>query len=132
MVSPWGPVTAGPGGVTILRVLPEWEQEPCHRTLYTALGAPESAPDNGPLFPGGRLAKTLRSRGQRSLLAVLVASRREAGLTQRELAERLGKPASYIGKIETGERRLDLVEFVAIAKALKVDPRVLFERFLSW
>jgi transcriptional regulator with XRE-family HTH domain len=78
------------------------------------------------------LAKTLRSRGHRALMAVLVASRREAGLTQAQAAERLGKPSSYIAKIEIGERRLDVVEFVALAKALKVDPAVLFDRFLRW
>lgn len=79
-----------------------------------------------------RLAKTLRSRGHKALLAVLVASRREARLTQRQLAERLKLPPSVIGKIETGERRLDVVEFTTIARALKVDPLTLYERFLAW
>lgn len=78
------------------------------------------------------MPKTLRSHGHKALLAVLVASRREAGLTQRQLAERLKLPPSVIGKIETGERRLDVVEFTALAKALKIDPRVLFERYLNW
>jgi transcriptional regulator with XRE-family HTH domain len=77
-------------------------------------------------------SKTLRSREHRALCAVLVATRREAGLTQAQLAERLGKPASFIAKIEIGKRRLDVVEFAAIAKALKLDPRKMFERFLSW
>ena len=65
-------------------------------------------------------------------MAILVASRREAGLTQRQLAERLKRPQSYVAKIEAGERRVDLIELVAIAKALKLDPRVLLERFLRW
>jgi transcriptional regulator with XRE-family HTH domain len=66
------------------------------------------------------------------LCAVLVATRREAGLTQAQLAERLGKPPSFIAKIEIGERRLDVVEFIAIAKALKLDPRKMFDRLLNW
>lgn len=66
------------------------------------------------------------------MLSVLVASRREAGLTQAQLAKRLKKPGSYIGKIETGERRLDVVEFVELAQALKLEPLVLFERYLAW
>ena len=37
---------------------------------------------------------------------------------------------AHIGKIESGERRLDVVEFVAVAKALKVDPIDLFTRFV--
>ncbi|MDB6014407.1 MAG: transcriptional regulator, family [Gammaproteobacteria bacterium] len=78
------------------------------------------------------MPKTLRSRGHKALLAVLVASRREAGLTQRQLAERLKLPPSVVGKIETGERRLDVVEFTAIARALKREPLTLYERFLAW
>lgn len=78
------------------------------------------------------MAKTLRSRGHKALLAVLVASRREAGLTQRQLAERLRWPPSVLGKIEVGERRLDLMEFTAIARALKLEPMTLYERFLAW
>ena len=77
-------------------------------------------------------SKTLRSREHRALCAVLVATRREAGLTQAQLAERLGKPASFIAKIEIGERRVDVVEFAAISKALKLDPRKMFDRFLGW
>jgi transcriptional regulator with XRE-family HTH domain len=50
----------------------------------------------------------------------------------RHLAERLKKPPSFIAKIEIGERRLDVAEFAAIAKALKIDPRTLFDRFLNW
>lgn len=78
------------------------------------------------------MAKTLRSRGQKALLAVLVASRREADLTQRKLAERLGWPHSVVGKVETGERRLDVVEFTAWAQALKLEPLTLYERYLAW
>jgi transcriptional regulator with XRE-family HTH domain len=81
---------------------------------------------------GGALAKTLRTAAHRALIAILVASRREAGFTQRQLAERLKRPQSYVAKIEAGERRVDLVELVAIAKALKLDPRQLLERFLTW
>ena len=66
------------------------------------------------------------------MCAVLVATRREAGLTQAQLADRLGKPASFIAKIEIGERRVDVVEFAAIARALKLDPRKMYDRFLSW
>ena len=76
--------------------------------------------------------KNLRSRAHSALLAVLAASRKDAGLTQRELAARLKRPHSFISKIEAGERRLDVLEFVEIAKALKVDPVDLFKRFANW
>ena len=44
--------------------------------------------------------------------------RQERGISQRELAERLGKPRSFVSKIEGRERRIDIVEFVAFAEAL--------------
>lgn len=81
---------------------------------------------------GRRGLKHLRSRAHRALLAVLAASRREAGLTQRELAKRLKRPHSFISKIEAGERRLDVLEFMEIAEALEVDPVDLFKRFANW
>jgi len=68
------------------------------------------------------LAKTLRTRGHRALLAVLVASRRDAGLTQADLAKRLGVVPSWVAKVEIGERRLDVIEFTTIARALKIKP----------
>ncbi len=75
--------------------------------------------------------KTLRSRGHRVLLAVLVDVRREAGLTQRGLAARLKLPQSYVSKIETGERRIDPVECAAWARACGVDPADFFARFVA-
>lgn len=61
-----------------------------------------------------------------SFVRVLVAARKEAGVTQVELARRLGKPQPFVSSIENGVRRVDLIEFYAIAKALKLDPEVLF------
>jgi transcriptional regulator with XRE-family HTH domain len=53
---------------------------------------------------------------------LLTAHRRRSGLTQTELAGKLGKPQSFVSKYERGERRLDLVEFLQIAHALGADP----------
>jgi transcriptional regulator with XRE-family HTH domain len=78
------------------------------------------------------MSKTLRSRGHRALIAVIVATRREKALTQRQLADKLKKPHSYISKIEAGERRLDVVEFIALAQALGVEPETLFRRVVRW
>jgi transcriptional regulator with XRE-family HTH domain len=61
------------------------------------------------------------SDAYRSMLEVLVAARRERGLTQTDVAAALGKHQSFIAKIEGGERRLDVIEFCAIADALDVD-----------
>lgn len=58
------------------------------------------------------------------LRQVLVELRERRALTQAEVAQRLGKPQSYVSKYERGERRLDIVEFIDIAKALDVDASV--------
>jgi transcriptional regulator with XRE-family HTH domain len=78
------------------------------------------------------LAKSLRSRRHRALLAVLVGSRKEAGLTQRQVAEKWKRPQSTVAAIESGERRLDVVEFFELAEILKVEPVALFERVARW
>ncbi|WP_267387061.1 helix-turn-helix transcriptional regulator [Sphingomonas sp. GC_Shp_3] len=52
----------------------------------------------------------------------LAAIRQEEGISQRELARRIGKPPSFVNKIELRERRLDLFEFIVIAEALGRQP----------
>ena len=47
--------------------------------------------------------------------------RKEADLTQQNLAEKLNKPQSFVSKYESGERRLDLIEFLEVAEALQFD-----------
>lgn len=65
------------------------------------------------------------------LRALLVAERERAGLTQVDVAGRLGKPQSYVSKYERGERRLDLVEFLDISEALGTDPLATFGKLLD-
>lgn len=66
--------------------------------------------------------KSLRSLEHRRLIELLTKARSTAGLTQQQLATLLGKPQSFVAKYESGERRLDLVEFIAIARALEFEP----------
>ena len=65
------------------------------------------------------------SADYRSAIDAIKAVRIEQGLTQRELARRLKKPPSFVNKIEFLERRLDILEFVAVARALGVAPEEL-------
>jgi transcriptional regulator with XRE-family HTH domain len=76
--------------------------------------------------------KSLRSPPHRAVITVIAATRREAGLTQEDLAKRLRWHRSTIAKIEAGERRVDVAEFIKIAEALKVAPELLFTRVLRW
>ncbi len=58
---------------------------------------------------------------------LLIAARQGQSLTQVEVAKRLGKPQSFVSKYERGERRLDVVEFLFVAKAIGVDPKGLID-----
>lgn len=56
------------------------------------------------------------------LRALLIEAREEAGLTQAEVAKRLRRVQSFVSKYELGERRLDVVDFIAVCDCLGVDP----------
>ena len=64
------------------------------------------------------MAGAVRTKAYQDLLKALVQARQQAGLSQAQLAVRLGKPASFVGKYELGERRLDVVELVVVLKAV--------------
>lgn len=51
----------------------------------------------------------------------LAEARKQAGLTQTQLAERLGRNQSFVAKYEGGERFLDAIELIAVASILRVD-----------
>lgn len=68
------------------------------------------------------------SSDYRSLIDALSLFRKDIGVSQRELARRIGKPPSFINKIELFERRLDILEFVVIANALEQEPGKLLMR----
>ncbi|EKI0252626.1 helix-turn-helix transcriptional regulator [Enterobacter asburiae] len=55
------------------------------------------------------------------VINALKKARKEKGITQVQLAEALGKPQSFIAKVESGERRLDVVEFVHLARLVDAD-----------
>ncbi len=67
------------------------------------------------------MAKTLGSRQHEALISLLVAKREEAGLTQAELAKAFGQYQSFIARLESGQRRVDVVELIQLAKLLKFD-----------
>jgi transcriptional regulator with XRE-family HTH domain len=66
-----------------------------------------------------------------ALAAGVVELRRRAGFNQRQLAAAVGREQSFIGRIETGQRRIDLVEWVVICRACKVDPETEIARLVK-
>lgn len=68
------------------------------------------------------MQKTIYSKEHKKLLESLIQARKDAGLTQQELADMLNKPQSFIAKYEIGERRLDVIEFIHVCKKLGTFP----------
>jgi transcriptional regulator with XRE-family HTH domain len=62
------------------------------------------------------------------MVGILLDLRQRAGLTQGQLANRIGKPQAFISTVERGARRIDVIEFCVLARALKQDPVELFAR----
>lgn len=74
------------------------------------------------------MPKSVFSKRYKLLRNLLVVERKSAGLTQQQLAARLGKPQSFVSKFELGERRLDAIEFLAVARALGADPYAILRK----
>ncbi|MEI8718808.1 MULTISPECIES: helix-turn-helix transcriptional regulator [unclassified Mesorhizobium] len=68
------------------------------------------------------MPKSLRSSRHQRFLSQLISLRKDKGLTQAQVAEKLGRPQSFVAKYEGGERRLDIIEFLDITAALDADP----------
>lgn len=71
------------------------------------------------------MQKSVHTKEYKALRAELRAVRKEAGLSQRDLAARLAVPHSWVAKVEAGERRIDVVEFAWFVSACGADPATL-------
>ena len=68
------------------------------------------------------MSKTIHTERYKRFCELLKARRQAADLTQTTVAQRLGKPPSYVAKYELGERRLDVLEYLDVAAAIGFDP----------
>ena len=68
------------------------------------------------------MPKSLRTPRQQHLQDLLINLRKSKNFTQTEVAQRLGRPQSFVAKYEGGERRLDVIEFIEVTHALGADP----------
>jgi transcriptional regulator with XRE-family HTH domain len=68
------------------------------------------------------MPSSLRSPRYRVLVRRLIELRKALSLTQADLARRISKPQSFIAKVETGKRRLDVIELIDLVRALDADP----------
>jgi transcriptional regulator with XRE-family HTH domain len=60
-----------------------------------------------------------------------VAARKAKGLRQVDIASRINKPQSFVSKMERGERRIDLVEFLVVTKAMDIDPMTIIHSLMA-
>lgn len=77
------------------------------------------------------MAQSTHNPDYQLLLAVLKAARKRVGVSQVDLAERLGNTQTFVSKCERGERRIDAVELVEFAEALGVEPLGLLGEYLE-
>lgn len=77
------------------------------------------------------MPKTVFAGSHKHLVRTLKDARKRLDVTQEELALRLGCPRTLITLIETGQRRVDVLEFYAIARALQLDPGELFAELVA-
>jgi transcriptional regulator with XRE-family HTH domain len=76
------------------------------------------------------MRKSIHTPEYAALRAHLHRLRTDAGLSQRDLAERLRVPHSWVAKVENGERRIDLVEFCWFVAACGGNPSALFRKLV--
>jgi transcriptional regulator with XRE-family HTH domain len=76
------------------------------------------------------MANSTHNSDYQLLLTVLKSERERLGITQTDLANRLGNTQTFVSKCERGERRIDAVELVEFAEALGIEPSHLFGQFL--
>jgi len=72
------------------------------------------------------VTKTIRSSGHEALREAIIAARKAAGLTQAQLAERLRCHQSFVARVESGQRRIDVVELVVISRAIGANAEQVF------
>jgi transcriptional regulator with XRE-family HTH domain len=74
------------------------------------------------------LTKSVHSPRYTELRRLIIAARKKAGLTQLDVAARLGKPQSYVSTVESGERRIDVVELIEFGEAVGFDAAAMVRR----
>lgn len=77
------------------------------------------------------MEKSIHSPEYQKVIEKLVEIRREAGMTQCQLAELMGREQSFIWRLEKGERRLDLIEFHWICEALNKKASVVYSEIMD-
>lgn len=73
------------------------------------------------------MKKSIHTPEYKKFVRLLVAARKRAKLSQIQLAKLLDRPKSVVASIEIGQRRVDIIEFLEIARHLKIDPHEIID-----
>jgi transcriptional regulator with XRE-family HTH domain len=68
-----------------------------------------------------KTVKTIRSKRHKRLIELVMAERKQAGIRQVQLAKKLKRSQTWIARLESGERRLDVIELIDLAEAIGFD-----------
>lgn len=77
------------------------------------------------------MEKTLTSETHAKLVRMLIDKREAAGVTQTELASKLGEYQSFVARLESGQRRIDVVEFIQLSRVLEFDAKSFIEDLIQ-
>lgn len=77
------------------------------------------------------MSKSIFDGAHAQLVEIMLAARRRSGLTQAEVAAKVGKDQTFISLIERSQRRVDVLEFIALARAMGEDPQRLFAEVIA-
>ena len=77
------------------------------------------------------MTSSVFTKDYQHLRSLLKKHRVDQGLTQSYVAQALKRPQSFVSKYESGERRLDVIEFLEVSKILNIDPSAFIKRFVA-
>lgn len=78
------------------------------------------------------VTKSVHTRKYQLFLDLLIKARKDAGVTQEEVASRLNRPQSFVSKCENGERRIDVIELLEILDAIEVNPVTFLQKIVRF
>jgi transcriptional regulator with XRE-family HTH domain len=77
------------------------------------------------------MVDTIRTKRHKALVRLITAQRKEAGILQTELAEKLGRSQTWVARLEGGGRRIDVIEFLALAEVIGFDPERVLRKLMK-
>jgi len=75
--------------------------------------------------------KTIHSKRHKQLVELIIKERKAAGITQVQLAKKLKRSQTWVARLESGERRIDVIELINICDAIESDVQAMIRWLLE-